>query len=136
VRVAAPVELQQRPVDDPDVELPTAWRDGLVRIPPRAVPKQVVQTRYHSPNTAYALEMFGFVGYLGLGHMYAGRRGRGVLLMTGWWVVLAIFIPPFIRNFNLMSFMVFVLILSVGPILSGYWIRKDLKQEIDRRRWY
>ena len=55
------------------------------------------------------------------------------LLLIGWALVLGNFVPPFIRNLHMMSFLFFVMLLSIGPCLSGYWIQKELMQETGRR---
>ncbi len=42
------------------------------------------------PNTAFALEIvLGLFGFLGIGRVYAGRVPLGLILLVGWWVVVA-----------------------------------------------
>jgi hypothetical protein len=130
--VASP-DWQSRPDLDLDAGLPVARRNSVVHVPPRAILQSATDAGAMA-RKACALEMFGFLGYLGIGHIYLGHRGRGVLLMMAWWVVMAIVIPPFIRNLSLMSFLFFLVLLSVGPSLSCYWIQKELGQEIGRGR--
>jgi TM2 domain-containing membrane protein YozV len=45
-----------------------------------------------SGGTAAILEVLPgfFLSVFGIGHMYAGNVGLGILIMIGWWVVLAI----------------------------------------------
>jgi len=112
-------------VDDPDVELSPTWREGIVRVPVRRIVPAGSLTASPNPNTAFLLEMFGIVGFLGLGHMYAGRFTRGLLLMIGWWGVFAtlILLAIITEAFGL----IFVAI-CFGPGLSGNWISKELKR--------
>jgi hypothetical protein len=100
----------------------------MVHIPRRPLPPQRVNTYVPDPNTAYALEMFGFFGFLGLGHWYGRHVGRGLLLMMGWWVVLATVVFPFFQGLNPLTLITTIFIILIGPLASGYWISSDLKR--------
>jgi hypothetical protein len=115
-------------VRDPDVELSGSWREGMARIPYRPLPPQRVNTSVADPNTASVLEMFGFFGFLGLGHWYGGHVGRGLLLMVGWWVVLATMVFPLLQGLNPLTLIITIFIILIGPLASGYWISSDLKR--------
>ena len=129
---AAP-EWQNRPDIDLDAGGPAASYYSVVRVPVRALPQAPDEVEARA-RRAFALEMFGYVGVLGLGHMYGGRVGRGLVLMASWLMALAVLIPPLVRSISLVSCTAFVMLLSVGPIVSGYLIQKELRQEIGRGR--
>jgi hypothetical protein len=133
---------QQYGVDDRDVELPTAWRDGVVRVPRRryldgADGQKMYQVggqgrggTLPSPDTAWMLEMFGFVGFLGLGHMYGGRSTRGVLLMVLWWIGLAMWVAPVLLHITLLGVMWVLTLTSAVTWLSVRWIMMELSNDV------
>jgi hypothetical protein len=48
---------------------------------PRSVP---------DPNTAFVLEfVLGLFGFLGIGWVYAGRIPLGLVMLAGWWIIVA-----------------------------------------------
>jgi hypothetical protein len=48
-----------------------------------------VQRPGPNPNVALILEILpGLLGFLGIGWMYIGRVGIGILLLIGWWIIL------------------------------------------------
>jgi hypothetical protein len=138
------MDLQRYPIDSADVELPTAWRDGVVRMPhPRSVGEDNGQQMYEvrgeesrgalpNPDTARALEAFGFVGFLGLGHMYGGRSTRGTLLMVLWWIGLALWVAPVLLHITLLGVMWALVLTSAVTSLSGRWIKNDLQGDTTR----
>jgi TM2 domain-containing membrane protein YozV len=77
------------------------------------------------PTTALLLELIGYAGVMGIGHMYAGKVGRGVAIMFGYWVYLVIF--------GLLSIILigclFLIIAPVFPILSGLWVKSEMEKE-------
>jgi hypothetical protein len=125
VETPAPPTWSEPGVDDPDVELSPTWREGMVRVPRRRYVPTGRLTSAPDPNTAFRLEMFGVIGFLGLGHMYSGRVTRGVLLMVSWWIVFALLI--WLAATTLALGLIFVAICA-GPALSGNWISKELKR--------
>jgi TM2 domain-containing membrane protein YozV len=77
------------------------------------------------PTTALLLELIGYAGFMGIGHMYAGKVGRGVALLFGFWAYLFI---SFVLTIVLIGCL-FLLITPVFPILSGLWIKSELEKE-------
>jgi len=85
----------------------------------------VAGTPQRDPTIALLLELLGYIGFLGIGHIYAGRTTRGVLLMLGWWCYWAV---TAVLMIVLVGFC-FALLGLAGPIASGLWIRSDLEKE-------
>jgi TM2 domain-containing membrane protein YozV len=77
------------------------------------------------PTTALLLELIGYAGFMGIGHIYAGKVGRGIALMFGFWAYLVVF--------GLLSIILigclFLLVTPVFPILSGLWIKSEMEKE-------
>ena len=77
------------------------------------------------PRVAASLEFLGYVGLLGLGHMYAGYEKRGIGILVGWLVVVGLLIQSF------MAYQGPVLCLFVpalaGPIISFRWVASSIK---------
>ncbi len=78
-----------------------------------------------NPTVALLLELLGYVGFLGIGHLYAGRTARGIAMLIGWWVYL---IVSSILVIVLIGFCL-LLVGLVVPILSGLWIKRDLERD-------
>ncbi len=75
------------------------------------------------------LEFIGYLGVLGLGHIYTGQVGRGFALMIGWWAYWGIVTVLFVTIFFIPVACMMVIAWPVVPILSGLWVKRD----IDRR---
>jgi|GEM_PF-4535386 len=77
------------------------------------------------PTTALLLELIGYVGILGIGHIYAGRTNRGIALLIGWILYLSVS--------GVLTLMcvgcAMLLIWPLVPIGSGLWIKNDLEKE-------
>ncbi len=79
-------------------------------------------TSPRDPTIALLLELLGYIGFLGIGHIYAGRTARGIALLVGWWVYVGV-------SAVLTILLIGCLMLFAGlavPILSGLWIKSDL----------
>lgn len=85
----------------------------------------MVATAPKDPTTALLLELIGYAGFMGIGHIYAGKVGRGIALMFGFWAYLVVF--------GLLSIILigclFLIVTPVFPILSGLWIKSELEKE-------
>ncbi|HEY0068885.1 MAG TPA: zinc-ribbon domain-containing protein [Chloroflexia bacterium] len=78
---------------------------------------------------ALLLELIGYVGVLGIGHIYAGRTTRGVSLLVGWLFYGAIIFVLFFTLIGAPIACLMALIWPVVPILSGIWAKVDLDKE-------
>lgn len=81
------------------------------------------------PTLALLLELIGYAGVLGIGHMYAGRTGRGVALLLGWIFYGAIAAVFFVTLVGAPLACLMLLLWPVVPIISGFWIKNDLDKE-------
>jgi hypothetical protein len=118
-------------VDDPDVELSPTWREGMARTPRRRVAPTGKRIASPDPTTAFFLEMFGIVGFLGIGHIYAGQPVRGLLMMVIWWSVYGLVM---VSGFINVSLLLFVLVICGMPALSGIWISNEVKRKAQAGR--
>ena len=86
-------------------------------------------TTQRDPQTAMLIEVVaGLFGFLGVGHLFAGRTNTGLALLLGWWVFLAI-------EFTLFAFLIGCLLLPLNvivPIVSGMWMRNELQGQPTR----
>jgi TM2 domain-containing membrane protein YozV len=85
----------------------------------------VAGTPQRDPTIALLLEFLGYIGFLGIGHIYAGRVTRGIVLLVGWWIYWAV---TFVLFIVLIGFC-FALLGLAGPIASGLWIRNEMEKE-------
>lgn len=75
------------------------------------------------PSTAMILELLlGFFGFLGIGHLYAGRTTTGIVLLLGWWAFLFV---EAILMVIVVGFCLLPLNLIV-PIASGIWLKNEM----------
>ena len=78
---------------------------------------------------ALLLELIGYAGFLGIGHIYAGRTGRGIALMIAWWfygfVAIILMVTIILTIFGCLM----LLAVPVVPLLSGLWVKHDLDRE-------
>lgn len=81
------------------------------------------------PIIAFVLELVGYVFVLGLGHMYAGRVGRGIALMVGYWLYWGIAGLLFLTVLFIPVSCLMMLLHPVVPLLSGLWAKRDLDRE-------
>lgn len=127
----APNQYQQ-PQQQP--QYPAAYQGGY--------PQQPAGYGYGQPTTAkdstvaLLLELIGLIGFLGIGHIYAGKTNRGIGLLIGWfayniigwWFVLPVFATLTCGIGCLMVIPMILLNLGV-PIGSGLWIKNEMDRE-------
>jgi hypothetical protein len=82
------------------------------------------------PTVALLLELIGYAGFLGIGHIYAGKTNRGVTLLVGGILYL---IVSSVLVILLVGFCLLAAWLVV-PIASGLWIKSELEKENAMRR--
>ena len=83
------------------------------------------------PSVAFLLELLGYIPSLplGIGHMYAGRIGRGVALMLGWWIYGGTVLFLLLTIVGVPIACLMLLLWPVMPLISGFWIKRDLETE-------
>jgi hypothetical protein len=89
----------------------------------------VAGTPPRDPTIALLLELIGYVGLLGIGHIYAGRLTRGIGLMIGWICYWAIVAFMFVIVVGVPIGCLMVIAWPFVPILSGLWIRNDVQRD-------
>jgi hypothetical protein len=86
-------------------------------------------TTQRDPQTAMLIEAIaGIFGFLGIGHLYAGRTNTGLALLIGWWVFLGI-------EFVLFAALIGCLLLPLNiivPIVSAIWVRNEVQGQPTR----
>lgn len=118
----------------PDALSPPPVRDPRPSAQPTPAPfgPQRGGADVKDPNTALLLELLpGLVmGTYGIGHLYLGRVGRGLLLMFGYWFVAFV-------NLILASFVIGLCTLPLCHLgmaaLSGIWAFNDAKEQAGLR---
>lgn len=88
-------------------------------------PGQYAQPQRDS-TLALILELIGYAGVLGIGHIYAGRTSRGVGLMIGWLFYGVIVVFLFFTLVGAPIACLMALLWPIVPILSGIWAKTDL----------
>jgi len=84
---------------------------------------------------ALALEtIFGWFGILGIGHAYAGRLARGVVLLIAWWLGLALLAALSVVTLGLLACLAVPVWLAV-PVISGLQARRTVLSEGGRGSW-
>ena len=91
------------------------------------------------PTVALLLELLGILGFLGIGHLYAGRTNRGIALLVGWFlydIIAVFFLIPLVSVGSIVTcgvgclmFIPLILIWLGIPIGSGLWIKNELDKE-------
>jgi len=89
------------------------------------------------PNTALLLELLGFFGFLGIGNMWAGKVGKGILLLIGYWVfAVFVVVGPLLTmvadtsGITALCLMCgLALVYLATPIVSGVLLRNQLRRE-------
>ncbi|HEX8219821.1 MAG TPA: hypothetical protein VF914_11520 [Chloroflexia bacterium] len=104
---------------------------GYSEVPLNAAPAygQYAAQPQRDSTLALLLELIGYAGVLGIGHIYAGRTSRGVGLMVGWLLYGVIVFFLFITIIGSPIACLMLLVTPIVPILSGLWIKNDLDKE-------
>ncbi|MEO8285788.1 MAG: hypothetical protein ABI670_05085 [Chloroflexota bacterium] len=77
------------------------------------------------PTVGLLLELIGYVGFLGIGHIWAGKTTRGIALLVGWWVYLAI---SGVLTILLIGCLMLIAGIAV-PIASGFYLKNEMEKE-------
>jgi len=99
------------------------------------VVKQVSPETEGAATTALWLEIiFGLFFLLGVGHVYTGRIGLGIILMIGWWLFMAL--GGFISSITLgIAACLFVPLYFAVPIISGIQARTYMQKKGGSGSW-
>jgi hypothetical protein len=119
----------QPPQQQPPYQ-PPAYGQGPFGQPPYGQPPYG-QPSYgqppKDPTVGLLLELIGFVGFLGIGWIWAGETATGVALLVGWLIFLPIYyVICFFLMFIVIGFCLLPLPLLV-PIISGVVLMNRLK---------
>jgi hypothetical protein len=77
------------------------------------------------PTVGLLLELLGYVGFLGIGHIWAGKTTRGVVLLVGYWIYWMV-------TFVMMIVLIGCLMIPVGlafPLISGFVLKSEMERE-------
>ncbi|MCS7222872.1 MAG: hypothetical protein RML36_12860 [Anaerolineae bacterium] len=101
-------------------------------------------TSTKDPNTAMVIEIVaGYFGFLGIGYLYAGRTGAGLLRLFGWWAfIVAVAIGlPFLTIFtapddvsgllgsglgSVLCLLCLIPLLLAVPVISGLMLKHSM----------
>ena len=127
------------PVSPCHAAFDTVHERGLAMEEPRGVAGWQQRARAVDVETAgwiaLALEtIFGWFGILGVGHAYAGRLVRGVVLLVGWWLVLALLALLTTVTLGVLGCLVLPISVVV-PIVSGLLARRTVLAEGSTGSW-
>jgi hypothetical protein len=93
--------------------------DQLVPPSRQPYPQTGYTIPYRTPSTAFLLELLGYVGFLGIGHLYAGNVIGGLLMLVfGWTLVGIAYVVLSILSLGL-GFIILLPVLLAVPIISG-----------------
>ena len=81
------------------------------------------------PTIALVLELIGYILFLGIGHIYAGRITRGVMLMVGYWAYWGIAAALAITVVGVPIACLMALVHPFAPIISAIWARNDVVRD-------
>ena len=97
--------------------------------------RQVSPETEAAATTALWLEIiFGLFSLLGVGHIYTGRIGLGIILMIGWWLFIALSV--FISTATLgISACLCIPLYFVVPIISGIQARTYIQKTGGTGNW-
>jgi hypothetical protein len=104
------------------------------------------------PNTAMVIEILaGYLGFLGIGYLYAGRTAAGLLRLFGWWAFLTLVVIgaaglsvlPFLAAFahpenaegllgmslgSVLCLLCLIPVILAVPVISGLMLKHSMSQ--------
>jgi hypothetical protein len=116
-------------------QYPAPYQGGYPQ-PPGGYGYSQPQVAPKDPTIALLLELIGLVGFLGIGHMYAGKTNRGIGLLVGWilynvigwWFIFPVLTVATCGIGCLLAIPMLLINLGV-PIGSGFWIKNEMEKE-------
>jgi hypothetical protein len=118
----------QFPQDQPSQYAPTQmqpYNSGYPQAPQQPSYPQYAYGPPKDPVVGLLLELLGYVGFLGIGHIWAGKTTRGVALLLGYWFYLAV--SAFLTIFLVGCLMLFATLFI--PLVSGFYLKSELERE-------
>jgi hypothetical protein len=111
----------------PQGQPPTYQPDNYSGVNPQYTPQPVTYGygTPKDPTVGLLLELIGYLGFLGIGHIYAGKTARGIGLMVGYWVYL---ICSGLLTVLLIGCVMLVAALAV-PLASGFYLKNEMEKE-------
>jgi hypothetical protein len=91
-------------------------------------PQQLTGYGYAQPKDPMAgllLELLGYIGFLGIGHIWAGKTTRGIALLIGYWIYLAV---SGVLTVVLIGCVMLAACLVI-PIASGLYLKNEMERE-------
>jgi hypothetical protein len=88
-------------------------------------PAQYGSAQPKDPTVGLLLELLGYFGFLGIGHIWAGKTTRGVALLVGYWFY---WICAAILTIVLVGCLMIPLGLAF-PIISGFYLKNEMERE-------
>ncbi len=77
------------------------------------------------PTVGLLLELLGYVGFLGIGHIWAGKTTRGVALLVGYWIYLGM---SWALTILLVGCVMLFAALAI-PLISGFYLKSEMERE-------
>lgn len=113
-------QVAEYPVQAP-VPYPYAYND------PYALAQQQLENK---ATLALLIEIVaGFLGFMGIGHIYSGRMALGITVMFGWWFALFMAIIVSAVSFGLLLLPMALMVIAV-PIISGIQARNYVRRQL------
>jgi hypothetical protein len=77
------------------------------------------------PVVGLLLELLGYLGFLGIGHIWAGKTTRGVVLLLGYWAYMAVSV---VLTIVLVGCLMLAATLAI-PLISGFYLKSEMERE-------
>jgi hypothetical protein len=119
--------MQGGPPTSPQAQPPSYQPGNYSGVNPQYTPQPVAYGygTPKDPTVGLLLELIGYLGFLGIGHIYAGKTARGIGLMVGFWVYL---IVSGILTVVLIGCVMLVAGLAI-PLASGFYLKNEMEKE-------
>lgn len=88
------------------------------------------------PNVAMIIEIVaGYFGFLGIGYLYVGRTGAGLLRLFGWWALITVAILGSVALslfgdsgsiLAVIALLCLIPVLLVTPVASGLMLKRSM----------
>jgi hypothetical protein len=115
------------PQDQPSQYTPTQMQPygGYPQAPQQPPYPQYAYGPPKDPTMGLLLELLGYLGFLGIGHIWAGKTSRGVALLIGYWMYFALsaFLTIFLVGCVMLLATLFI------PLLSGFMLKSEMERE-------